>query len=82
MAPIRPQLPASHANNVCICVCICVRVYVSVYVCVYIYMNYVCIMYVCTRVCVSACVGECVCVHSYSTFSGREVTFRSCLFCS
>ena len=48
MAPIREQLPASHANHsatetslyVCMCVCVYVCVYVCMYVCMYVSMSY------------------------------------------
>ena len=61
MAPIRPQLPASHANHsaneTCMCVCVCMYVYMYV-------LMYVCI-YVCVFVFVCVCVCMYVCVYIY-----------------
>ena len=65
MAPIRPQLPSSHANHSAtetslvldvwevvtnVCVCIYIYIYIYIYVCV------------CVCVCACVCVSVCACV--------------------
>ena len=58
MAPIRPQLLVSHANNSATETSLCM--YVCIYVCMY-----VCITYVRMCMCVYVCMFVCMCICMY-----------------
>ena len=85
MAPIRPQLSASHANHsttetyVCIgvymyacmyvCMCVCMYMCLCMYVCVYVYMH------ACTYVCIYVYVCLFVCA-----YVGMYVCMYVCMY--